>query len=270
MARRSRMRRRVFRRRAGTRLRRSVVRNYKRRLGRRGRLGRSTQVHKYIREQQVTLFNDETTIPDTMCKSSNPAVWANGTQIAGADTFQPYPNRVTAMGGVKTFYANDSVATSEFAALYDYYKLLKVELLFEYKHNVVAASDIAASVMPTIHIVQDLDGDPGVGLLSLNDMLQHGTSHFKRRLGSSSVRYVIKPKLRQAVSAGVGLSIPMPMNKSPWLDTGRMDIPMNGLKWILQDWPMYQTVDAPGVDADVTEPTLRITMRYHYLFKGVQ
>lgn len=251
---------------------RRFVRNMKRRYAR-GRRGKSVSVHKYVRQQQVTLYNDETTTPDQVCVSSNPTMWGSGVLLSSISpgVFDPYANRVATWCGNKYFTAADTVNATEFQALYDQYKLLRVDMDFEYMHNVAGVDNTGAAMcQPTLHIVTDWDGDQGTQYMSINDMMEHGKSHFKRRLGGGKVRYSIKPKVRDVIYQTTGTSAIAIPRSCPWIDTSAMNARMNGIKWCIQDWPMYITPDAPGATSQMAQPTLRITFTYHYLFKGVQ
>lgn len=234
----------------------------------------STHVHKYTRQQQVTVYNDEPSTPDQVCISSNTAMWGSGVLVTSLDpgqAFDPYASRVATYCGNKTFTAADTVNTSDFSALYDQYKLLKVDMDFEYQHNSFGQDPLGGAVcQPTLHIVTDWDGDQGTQYMGITSMMEHGTSHFKRRLGTRKVRYSIRPKVRDAIFQTTGLSAVAVPKSCPWIDTSAMNVKMNGIKWCIQDWPIYTTPDNPGVSAQMAQPTLRITFTYHYLFKGVQ
>lgn len=249
------------------------ARNIKRRFlkGRR-RTGGNQMAYKFVRQQEVTIYNNELAIPDAACVSSNPTMWGTGillSSIAPGTCFDPYPTRSATFVGNKQFQAADTVNTGEFSALFDQYKLLRVDMEFDYKMGATDPALGSAVCAPTLHIVTDWDGDQGASYMSINDMLEHGSSHFKRKL-NTRVKYSIRPKVRDTIFNNTGTNnIALP-SKAPWIDTAYMNTKMNGIKWALQDWPQYVSINEPGAAAEMAQPTLRIMFTYHYLFKGVQ
>jgi len=273
MARRRRISRKFF---GGNRRKRTqrFARNIKRRFlrGRKRGRGGNQIAYRFARQQEVTVYNNENATPDVGCVSSNTAMWGSGialSTIAPGTFFDPYPGRSATFVGNKTFTAGDTINTTEFSALFDQYKLTKVTMEFDYKNGTADPTPGNANVTPTLHIVTDWDGDQGTSYMSINDMMEHGPSHFKRSL-RSRVKYTIRPKVRDAIFNTSGLSAIAIPRSCPWIDTSNMTCKMNGIKWALQDWPLYGTVDDPGIGAHMTQPTLRILFTYHYKFKGVQ
>jgi hypothetical protein len=131
------------------------------------------------------------------------------------------------LGGVAT-YSPTLPNSSEFAGLFDQYRIVDVSLRIDYSINSVTPSNIS-STPPLLYIVYDYDNS---GDAALSDLLQYPGVVTHCFLSNGYTPYIskLKPRpLMDVASTGV-LTAYSPAKVAPYIDTSYMTVPHYGVK----------------------------------------
>lgn len=201
--------------------RRRTLRRFRRRLRRSGmrlsRPMRSLNVHSYVR----------------MCSVK---------EIANIPTTQ-------SARGANSFKFSDLINLSDFTNLYDMYKinLIVVKMYLKYgptsqDRGILAppfapiVTTVSTPALPRIYYYVDYNDDNSP--TSTNDVRENGRCVVKRLTSNGSVTIKFKPRVaaslfNSAVSSGYY------QRTSPWISTANPDVPHYGLKWAVEDLPIF-------------------------------
>ncbi len=157
----------------------------------------------------------------------NPATGLNGSGSANLQINFALSASNINLGGVGTF-APTCPSASEFSALFDQYKIIRVITRFDWSTNVVDPALIAYAT-PLLHAVVDHDDSLDAGV---TDLLQYPglVTHSFLTNGYTPLVLEHTPRpLRDVASTGV-LTSYAPMEKNPFLRTTEMATPHYGVK----------------------------------------
>jgi hypothetical protein len=225
-------RRSTFRRRRPIRRRRVVSRAIRRRMRPVVSRPLSTNIHKYVRWMRSSV--DPAVEPTTI--SCN---FGSSGESPAALTFRL-----------------DTVANaSEFTNLYDLYKILKVQVFFDYTPDVVPGLTPNASFMPKLWIKRDYDD---TGTPTLLEMAQSNQAKCLRFSDTRTTRMVVlAPRYANEIYR-TSVSTAYTSQRGAWIDCNNADVPHFGLKCIAQGLPS-QNLGA-----------FTVRVKYHLLFKNVR
>lgn len=171
-------------------------------------------------------------------------------------------NETTLVNYANMFALNQLPNYAEFTALFDMFRIKKIEITWIYDHNsgdVSTAAGVAANAnmgLPNLYVVTDYD-DATV-LSAAADYLQYEPCKITRM--DKQVRWTIYPHL--AVSAYNGAWTGYKNEKSGWLDASSANIQHYGCKWAI-DASMCNIT----AGASVRIGTLNVYYKYFVDFK---
>jgi len=140
---------------------------------------------------------------------------------------------VAGWSGSKAFRLSDLPNATEFTALFDCYRIYKVETTFIPKYNVSDySSGGSAYGLPTLYIVSDENSTANPA--SINELCQYKNCVFKRF--DQPVKYTVYPKVSLTTSGGTGQIVDNNMNNK-WIRSAYPDVDHNGIMWGL-DMPV--------------------------------
>lgn len=157
------------------------------------------------------------------------------------------------LGGVLNATTSNPGA-SDFTALYDYYKLDKVEISFMFSGNSAPLAPATASQLPILNIVFD---PTDTSVVSLSSILQFQDLHTVQ-LGNMRTQngYVIQCSPRPLLTAGGSATAVAEAN--PWLNIDTPTVPYYGIKMFY---------DNSGSTVTAITGYLNLYIKYHWSFK---
>lgn len=126
-----------------------------------------------------------------------------------------------------TFKLDNVPNVSDFTALFDQYKMTKIELFFKLMQD-PSAQNNAQSWYPTMYYC--VDHDDATAPTSINDLLQHGRTQQRIMKPNSYIKVVIKPAVLFEVARGTGTTTVSPQ-WNQWIDMAHVDTLHYGLKY---------------------------------------
>jgi len=134
---------------------------------------------------------------------------------------------VLGWAGSKAFRLSDLPNHTEFTALFDSYRIYKVEVHFIPKYSESDySSGGAAYGLPTIYIASDENSTTNPA--SINELCQYKNCVFKRF--NEPVKYTVYPKIALA-TAGNAAQIVDDNLKNKWIRSAYPDVDHNGIIW---------------------------------------
>lgn len=253
--------------------RRSTYRKKTRRIRRRTmrKRGRgikgSLNTHRYVRSQEQTVYNKWN--PLALPSATNEVAIDNNPIFelplqTNNGTSQPYPGFVNLVSDCQ-FQLSKTDGYTEFEALYDQYKIEKVVLKFEYKHNSsqVGAAFNTGAPTPTIFYFEDHDDATNT---NFNDWKQRAAYSRKWNLSTPFVYTVKNPTVLMDVLRESTVSSSV-VKRAPWIDCGITNVNHYGFKFLIQDWPLWAQSNTAD---EMFMPILRVTARYYLRFRNVR
>lgn len=140
---------------------------------------------------------------------------------------------VVAWAGSKSFLLSDLPNSSEFTALFDAYRIWKVETTFIPKYNVSDySSGGAAYGLPTIYIASDENSTANPA--SINELCQYKNCVFRRF--DRPITYTVYPKISIQTAGGAAQLVDTDM-KNKYVRSAYPSVEHNGIMWGL-DMPV--------------------------------
>lgn len=211
--------------------------------------------HVFVRSTNMTAILPSQTVqgaPNWQVEGGGtlPINWSVGTAVAetvGAGYAVPFQ-----MG----FRFGDITNPTEFAALFDMYKLLKIQVRFEYLADSFQAGNSNQFAVPAMEYYIDKDNFTHPGITQLAQHSAKKTKSLRR------VQYVtLRPCLVTQVFSG-GFKI----DGSPWMDMAVTSTDYNGLVGTLRNFPL-PAISAPPNGGAIG---VRIQAKYFFACKGVR
>lgn len=150
--------------------------------------------------------------------------------------------------------ATSNPGSSDFTALYDFYRLASVEVSFMYSANSAPMAPAAAAQLPILSVVFD---PSDVSVISLSSILQYQDLHVVQ-LGNmrTSNGYVLKCKPTPQLSAGG--SAAAVVRENPWLNIDVPTTPYYGIKMFY---------DSSGSTVTSITGYLNLYVKYNWEFR---
>lgn len=232
---------------------------------RRIRVRRTLNTHSYVRAQEETLYNiwNPITASAEVNVDNNPIFERPVATNVG--TSQPYAGNVNLVSDSQ-FQLIKTDGYGDFEALYDYYKINKVVMTFEYKcsaQGAGTASTSQTSLMSSILYFQD--ADDGINA-NFNEWKQRAATARKHNLRSPLTVTINRPTVLMGSLIESTTGTPV-LKRSPWLDLAYPNVNHFGLKFLIQDWPLWSGSNA---QEDVVQACLRVTVKYYITCKNVR
>lgn len=179
----------------------------------------------------------------------------------------------TGIGGAYSFKLNDIPAYGEFTALFDQYKITKIDVFFKLHTNpflwtATNGSNVnngAAISFPTIFLCNDHDDDSGTPTLAELKERQK-TRRFVLR-PNSILKWTVRPSiLNQLYRTATTTGYSPQWNK--YIDCSAADVPHYGMKFFLD----YDGATLPTVIANGSGQTIdvNVELKYHLTLKDVR
>lgn len=176
------------------------------------------------------------------------------------------------IGGAYTFKMDDIINKAEFTALFDQYKITRVELIFKLHSNPYEWADIqytgsamqyAPITWPTIYLCNDHDDDNTPTLSELKERPR--TKRFILR-PNNFLRWSCRPTVLNQLYRTVATTGYAP-KWNQYIDVANTDVPHYATKYFID----YDGFTLPAISANAgANVTVNVELRYHFTCKDVR
>lgn len=169
--------------------------------------------------------------------------------IAPSAGWSMHANNNTTAGAPGYFAFNNIPAYAEFAAMFDQYKITRVDVTFIYNKN---SSENASGVgLPFLHYA--VDHDDGDCWTTTAQMFQYGT--YKCKTLNRPIHVRLFPKTTKMIYRSPASTAYSVDDKPEWIDMAYTDVPFYGFKWAL---------DVSGSNVQDLIGTVKILCKYTF------
>lgn len=181
----------------------------------------------------------------------------------GSTGLKAQPAQTYAWG--MNFSLDKIVNASEFATLFDEYKIAGVRVQFNVNFN--SAQPNHNNNLPYMRCYVDNDDSATPNSSSLLSEFQQRAGVVQKRLGpGGGISMYFKPKMLMAAATSAGGNVTEVTGNSKWCDMAQTNMAHYGLKCLLQDFPS----SISGTDEDMYKFALKGRVTYYVKFRGAR